>query len=94
MKIACTGFLSEQAGSIAAANALLLRTLLESGKRAVGQQLAPIAQDKFYACLRCALPLLVRSRANYGEGVLEKSSASLWAGTEPRSSTLIHLRIG
>ena len=58
MKIACTGFLSEQAGSIAAANALLLRTLLESGKRAVAQQLAPIVQDKFYACLRRALPLL------------------------------------
>jgi glycosyltransferase involved in cell wall biosynthesis len=31
MKIACTGFLSEQAGSIAAANALLLRALLERG---------------------------------------------------------------
>src|SRR5262249_33466371 len=31
MKIACTGFLSEQAGSIAAANALLLRTLIERG---------------------------------------------------------------
>jgi glycosyltransferase involved in cell wall biosynthesis len=31
MKIACTGFLSEQAGSIAAANALLLRTLVERG---------------------------------------------------------------
>jgi glycosyltransferase involved in cell wall biosynthesis len=31
MKIACTGFLSEQAGSIAAANALLLRALVERG---------------------------------------------------------------
>jgi glycosyltransferase involved in cell wall biosynthesis len=31
MKIACTGFVSEQAGSIAAANALLLRTLVERG---------------------------------------------------------------
>ncbi len=31
MKIACTGFLSEQAGSIAAANALLLLTLVERG---------------------------------------------------------------
>jgi glycosyltransferase involved in cell wall biosynthesis len=29
MRIACTGFLSQQAGSIAAANALLLRTLLD-----------------------------------------------------------------
>jgi hypothetical protein len=31
MRIACTGFLSEQAGSMAAANALLLRTLVERG---------------------------------------------------------------
>ena len=31
MKIACTGFLSEHAGSVAAANALLLRTLVERG---------------------------------------------------------------
>jgi glycosyltransferase involved in cell wall biosynthesis len=31
MKIACTGFVSEQTGSVAAANALLLRTLLERG---------------------------------------------------------------
>src|SRR4029077_17438065 len=31
MKIACTGFLSEHAGSIAAANALLLQILVERG---------------------------------------------------------------
>jgi glycosyltransferase involved in cell wall biosynthesis len=31
MRIACTGFLSEQAGSLAGANALLLRTLVERG---------------------------------------------------------------
>jgi glycosyltransferase involved in cell wall biosynthesis len=31
MRIACTGFLSEQTGSIAGANALLLRSLLERG---------------------------------------------------------------
>lgn len=31
MRIACTGFLAEQAGSIVAANALLLRTLVERG---------------------------------------------------------------
>src|SRR5258706_15635273 len=31
MRIACTGFLSEQAGSMAAANALLLRALVERG---------------------------------------------------------------
>ena len=31
MRIACTGYLSEQTGSIAGANALLLRSLLERG---------------------------------------------------------------
>ena len=31
MRIACTGFLSEQTGSVAGANALLLRSLLEEG---------------------------------------------------------------
>jgi glycosyltransferase involved in cell wall biosynthesis len=31
MKVACTGFVSEQGGSVASANALLLRTLVERG---------------------------------------------------------------
>ena len=46
MRIACTGFLSEQTGSIAGANALLLRSLLEEGVELISFRSPPFVDPR------------------------------------------------
>lgn len=46
MKIACTGFVSESAGSIASANALLLRAMLERGHEVTFFSKAPFVDPR------------------------------------------------